>query len=156
MGKRKRFDYTILTNFEYLNNNALYNLDIPNEKKNDFFDNFVKNDNLMPVLLTFVDISFIAEEDKANDVMVEIKNNFISENEIVGIIKEKGSGAVSMLEYFINEHDLNGWTTISGLKIKSIRKVLTNQLSPYTFSEDGIEIEKSDKKSKIKDSQMGE
>lgn len=158
MGKRKRFDYTILQNCEHLNSYALYNLDIPSETKSEFFEKFVTNGNLMPVLLTFVDISFIAEEDKANGVIVEILNEFISESEdgIKELIKNR-QGEICKLEYFINEHDLNSWTKISGLKVKSIRKVLTNQVSPYSFSENGIEVERTDGKTqKQKLSQMGE
>ena len=159
MGKRKKFDFTILMNFERLNSHAVYNLDIPEEKKNDFYSNFVYNDNFKPVLLNFVDVSFIAEEDKANGVMVEISNNFLTEEGVKNLIKDSKSGNIATLEHFINEHDLNGWTTISGLKVKSFRKVLTNQVSPYEFSKDGIEIERvgePEKKKKSNPAQMGE
>ena len=152
MGIRKKFDYRFLIDFKYLQNYELCNLNIPKEQTDNYARLFVYNENSMPVLLKFWDISFVADSDKINSILVELRKDFL--NEVVDFRDEEKINETKIAEWL--NFRLNGLAKISNFKDKGVSIFLTNQISPYAFSEDGIEIERIGGKQKSKPIQKGE
>ena len=140
MGKTKNIECTILAGFKYLSASDVDELKdrIPNEQSDEYYRKIVFNENAMPVLLKLWNFSFVADSDQAKGILMEIKDglsDYLPSLESGNWSEYNDLEIVDWLNY-----RLNGYATVSEFKSKGLKEILTNQITPYAFGENGIEL----------------